>query len=198
MTDMPRWNAPEDLERLARWLPVLEGRALEVRPPHGAVSARHDGRPDAIDAHDHDLRRAIAALERLEALAAGADGGRHVLVLAYCYLWLGPQERHVWAVQFGGLDARIGLVFATRAQRMAWLLNPARTMGTMAAARWGTELREAAEQAYAAAAATGGLHPRLDLASVRAQVADQLAATEAAIAKLRRVREQNRVKGPRR
>ena len=197
MSSHRTWCAPHDLDCLARWLPVIEGRALELRPPHETTGPRHDGRPDGIDERDRELRRAIEVLERLEAVAAGPEGARHVVVLAYCYLWMGPEERRTWELKFGGLDARVGLVFAPQRQRMAWPLNPAHTIGTAAAARAGAELREAAVAAYETHALESGPFPRLPFATLREQIAGALDATAAAIAKLQRVRQQNRVHGRR-
>lgn len=190
--------ASKDLEHLARWLPVIEGRALVVAPRRADLAPRHDGRADSIDANDHALRRALEVLNRLEVLAASVEGPRHLLVLAYCYLWMGEVERAAWGAKFGGLDARIGMVFAAHRQRMAWLLNPAHTMGTMAAARSGAELREAAERAYAANEVLGDEVARLDLGRLREDVAATLADTERTMATLKRAREQTRVRGARR
>jgi hypothetical protein len=187
-------DARRDLELLAGWLPVLEGRALDLRPRRDGGAGRLEGRDDRIDARTASLRAALAALARLEAVAAAYATASHTLVLAYAYLVTGPAERAQWDGRYGGFDARLAMVLTTTSQRRAWLLNPAHSMATEAARSTGAALRTAAEAAYADCT-PDGRGPRLALATVRAQVTTLVSAADTEIATLNRVRQQNRVRG---
>jgi hypothetical protein len=156
------------LDLLAEWLPQIEGKAFAP----GSGGGRPDGRPDAVDQHHRELASAMAALQRLDALARAPGGEQHVLVLAFLYLHLGPQERVRIARSYEQLDGRVGYVFAERERRQTWLQNPAPSQGHVAAQRLGKRLREAATVAYESPALEVLMDsaPRLSLASVRAHV----------------------------
>jgi hypothetical protein len=175
-----------DMELLAKHLPTLVGSALDPEPK--VASGRVlNGRADHVDQNHGQLDDAIRVLRRLATIE-----WQQRLALVYMYLVVGPEAR----ARFQSFDTRIGLVFATPTQRMAWLTTPTKNMGMGAASRHGQTRRVAAVQAYAAVAEdppiTDGqwLSQAID-ATTRM---DSVAASD--IRTLNRVREQNRCAKP--
>lgn len=102
-----------DLEQLARWLPVIEGRAMSIEPQ--VRGSARDGRSDAVDERHHELQRAIAAHRYLETLPE-----RSREVLRYAYVRLGPEAR----LKDELLHDKVGWAFVTKTQKAKWLLLP--------------------------------------------------------------------------
>lgn len=175
-----------DMELLAKHLPTLVGSALDPEPKVGSGRVLN-GRADHVDESHSQLHDAIRVLRRL----ATVEWQKRI-ALVYMYLVVGPEAR----ARFQSFDTRIGLVFATRSQRLAWLTTPAKNMGIGAASRHGETRRVNAVQAYADAiedpAMTDGqwLTAALDAATRM----DSVAASD--IRTLNRVREQNRCAKP--
>jgi hypothetical protein len=148
----PRKSAATEFENLARHLPSIEGRAVAtgldgVAPVVGDGNSgggtRINGRPDHVDSTNPDLARAYTTLDRLDTIAQHA-GGIVLDALVYRYLLCGPEERR----DADRFDERMGRVFANREQRIAWLLNPAKSVGENASRRSGKGLRERAVDAF--------------------------------------------------
>lgn len=138
-------SAATDLELLARYLPRLEGRAQRLEPGSGPRSREDDDDAGAM-LRERELPRAIAVAQRL----AGVPGLER-LVLCAAYLW-GENENRADRCR------RLGLLFADRLQRLAWLLDTT-TIGDRAAQRAGERRLDQAEGAYAAADPVVGADP---------------------------------------
>jgi len=137
----PSLGDPErDMELLAKHLPTIVGSALDPEPKVASGKAL-SGRPDRVDERHMELDAACITLRRLATMEWKAR-----LVLVYAYLVCGIEARQ----RSAGFAARLGLVFATRSQRMAWLTQPAKSMGMSAATRLGEGLLKISVQAYAA------------------------------------------------
>lgn len=102
-----------DLEQLARWLPVIEGRAMNPEPQ--VRGSARDGRSDAVDDHHHALQRAIAAQRRLRAMPQAVYS-----VLLFAYVTCGPELR----ARLSDWYFEIGLASVSVEQRAKWAKLP--------------------------------------------------------------------------
>jgi len=84
-------------------------------PLEPVIRGDRNGRPDHVDEHHGQLRRALAAYAHLQQLPA-----RHREVLRYAYVRLGPEARG----REESLHSALGWAFVTREQRARWLALP--------------------------------------------------------------------------
>lgn len=173
-----------DMEALARWLPVLFGRAVNY-DAQGGGTPLHGQRNDHIDAHHRDrrggLRVALQTLARLEALVA-AEQDRHARVLWFAFGQCGPELvlRHK-----GGRADLVAEHFATKEQKARWESRKSRVLRGVGPARYGQELLRGAVAAYVSAV-RGTLRPTPSAPPTPATLSQLLARAKVDLAALRR------------
>jgi len=172
-------DAQQDLETLARHASTILGRAMALEPTQPGTAGD--------DRDHHGLAKALQALRRLVAVE-----WKHRLVLVYAYLVTGPEARE----RTRGFPTRVGLVFASPTQRMAWLTMPTKGMGMGAAATQGDKLLRLAVQAYAQADDAGVTNDGRWLSLAIDQVTRMDAIASRDIRDLVKVRERNRCAPP--
>lgn len=150
-----RWFMVErDLELLARWLPVIEGRAASLEPVTrgGAVDK---GRGDLIDDRHCDLRRALVIHGRLCRLRALPEGELHLAVLRFVFLESGEvwRRRADPLLDGGGIAEVVGRRFAEPVVAARWATLPQRALRRALPRKYGQGLLDAATEAYARAVA---------------------------------------------
>ncbi len=145
-----RVDVEGDMETLARWRSVMEGRAASLERVPSAATA--GGRPDFIDARSHDVRRALRARERLRTLGLARDGTLHAAVLEFVYVTSGVEwRRRVDPLGDGrGVAEQVGLRFAPPEVVAGWSAMPRRGLRRTLPTRFGRELLDAAIDAYVA------------------------------------------------
>lgn len=143
-----RVDVERDLELLARWGPVLEGRAASLDPR--ARTLHTEGRADFIDEQHLSLHRALQVDARLRRLRASADGELHVAVLRFVYVEGGPEwrKRVDPRADGQGLAAAVGRRFAPPEVVSAWERHSARSLRRTLPAKYGAPLLQRAIDAY--------------------------------------------------
>ena len=111
-----------DLERLARWLPTIAGRAY--RFADGGHRDPTHGRSDFVDEEHRGLQRALAAMRHLDALARAGERSA-CAVLLYAYVHLGPEATAQYT-KLGGLPYLVAKQFAGRERWAFWKSHKSR------------------------------------------------------------------------
>lgn len=148
---MARWAMVErDMDLLARWLPVIDGRAapLERVAQSGRVE---QGRGEFVDERNHELRRALAVHGRLGRVRALPEGERHLVVLRYVFLESGAEWRSRVDPRLdgGGVAEAVGRRFADPAVAARWAAHPQRSLRKALPRKYGEALLDEAIEAYA-------------------------------------------------
>ncbi|MDB4928506.1 MAG: hypothetical protein JWM10_990, partial [Myxococcaceae bacterium] len=143
-----RVDVPADMGAIARWLPVIGGRALPVGGSDGGRVPRLGDRPESVDAHHRDarsgLRTALAALTRLDQLER-LGRAREVRVLWFGYVVTGE----VRAKQTkGGLEDLVAGTFGDREQLAYWESHKSRHVRAKQRADFGARLLARARGSY--------------------------------------------------
>jgi len=146
-----RWAVVErDMDLLARWLPVIQGRAapLERVARSGCLDR---GRGEFVDERSHELRRALAVHERLVRVRALPEGERHLVVLRYVFLESGAEWRCRVDPRLdgGGVAEAVGRRFAEPAVGARWAALPQRSLRKALPRKYGEALLDEAIEAYA-------------------------------------------------
>jgi hypothetical protein len=142
-------HAPDvegDCEALARWLGVLSARATRYEPVVRGGGGAHTGRPDAIDEAHRGLRRAIATLGRLNALAR-THQGFEADVLWYAFVVCGPEKIRTHA---GGREDLVADRFAPKPLKTFWHNHKSAVVRREECWNWGNTVLIRAQAAYLA------------------------------------------------
>jgi hypothetical protein len=147
---MQGWALVEQqLELLARWIPVIEGRAASLERAARSATVSN-GRGDFVDEKHHELQRALVISDRLRRLRLLPHGERHVVVLEFVFLVSGAEwrRRSDPRLDGGGVAEAVGRRFANPAVVTRWDAHSQRSLRRALPRKYGQELLEAAIAAY--------------------------------------------------